>query len=688
MYAMFQDCSGLTTLKVSGWNTGNVTDLSSIFNGCSGLSSLNLSGWNTGKVTTMSAMFSGCSNLESLDLSEWDTGKVTAMFNMFSRCSKLSSLNMDGWNTESVTDMSGLFFACRDLSTLTLGERFVFAGYVDLPSYQFEDPYTGYWVSEDHPGLRISSYEFPQNYNGATMAGTWKWETFKDLNEAAITVIPDQEYTGSAIIPAVTVRYRGVTLTEDTDYTLSYNNNTAPGQATVTVTGINSYSGSIPVSYNIVRSLSGTAVVSIPDQEYTGSALTPDVTVTLNGSTLSEGTDYDLVYVNNTEPGAATVIVTGKNFASGMTYGTFRIAENNAVKTDLADAVVTVADQTFTGSALTPAVTVTLNGSPLDEGTDFTIRSYERNTDVGTAVVFISGVGDYEGVAYGTFLISENVPAKTDLSSAAVTAADQDYTGSVLTPAVTVTLNGNPLTDGTDYNLVYVNNTDPGAATVIITGAGDYEGMAYGTFKIIDHTPVETPKTDLSVAAITVADQDYTGYALTPAVTVTVNGDDLTEGTDYSLVYVNNTEPGAATVIVTGMGDYTGMAYETFRINGEGAAVGTPKTDLSDALVTADDQTYTGEALTPEALVSLRGSALREGTDYRTVYINNTETGTAIVVVAGVGDYTGMSYGTFEITKEGEDNPEESGNLLRQFSILDVMKRLFQSIVNAFNKLG
>jgi hypothetical protein len=62
---------------------------------------------------------------------------------------------------------------------------------------------------------------------------------------------------------------------------------------------------------------------------------------------------------------------------------------------------------TFTGgNAIEPTdVTVTLDGSELTMGTDFKILRYDRNRYVGTATVFIRGIGDYVGSASGSFII-------------------------------------------------------------------------------------------------------------------------------------------------------------------------------------------------------------------------------------------------------------------------------------------
>ena len=59
------------------------------------------------------------------------------------------------------------------------------------------------------------------------------------------------------------------------------------------------------------------------------------------------------------------------------------------------------------------------------------------------------------------------------------------YTGSPITPAVSVTLkNGTQLIEGTDYTLAYTNHTNAGTATVTVTGIGNYIGTAKKTFVI------------------------------------------------------------------------------------------------------------------------------------------------------------------------------------------------------------
>ena len=118
MQCMFQICSSLTSLDVSGFKTDNVTDMSNMFGGCSGLTSLDVSGFKTDNVTDMGQMFYGCSSLTSLDVSAFKTDNVTNMYGLFYDCSGLTSLDVSGFKTDNVTNMYGLFYDCSGLTSL------------------------------------------------------------------------------------------------------------------------------------------------------------------------------------------------------------------------------------------------------------------------------------------------------------------------------------------------------------------------------------------------------------------------------------------------------------------------------------------------------------------------------------------------------------------------------------------
>jgi hypothetical protein len=76
-------------------------------------------------------------------------------------------------------------------------------------------------------------------------------------------------------------------------------------------------------------------------------------------------------------------------------------------------------------------------------------------------------------------------------------------------------------------------------------------------------------KNPLSIVAATVnsiADQAYKGKQIRPAVTVTLGGQKLTSGTDYTLSYGTNKVIGKGTVVISGKGNYAGLKTVSFRI--------------------------------------------------------------------------------------------------------------------------
>lgn len=73
-----------------------------------------------------------------------------------------------------------------------------------------------------------------------------------------------------------------------------------------------------------------------------------------------------------------------------------------------------------------------------------------------------------------------------------------------------------------------------------------------------------------SIASAQISDiktQIYAGKAVTPSVTVTLNGKKLKKGTDYTVSYANNTKAGSeASVIIKGKGKYVGTTTKDFEI--------------------------------------------------------------------------------------------------------------------------
>ena len=71
------------------------------------------------------------------------------------------------------------------------------------------------------------------------------------LKSAVVSNIEEQTYTGSALKPNITVKCGDKKLVKNTDYTVTYKNNTEPGEASVVIKGKNNYSGSVTKKFKI-----------------------------------------------------------------------------------------------------------------------------------------------------------------------------------------------------------------------------------------------------------------------------------------------------------------------------------------------------------------------------------------------------------------------------------------------------
>ena len=91
---MFTNCTSLTSLDLSTWNTRSLTDMNQAFQNCTSLTKLNVSGWDVSKVTNMTLAFAEDRALSSLDLSTWDNSAVTSMKDVFSMMDSLSEVSL------------------------------------------------------------------------------------------------------------------------------------------------------------------------------------------------------------------------------------------------------------------------------------------------------------------------------------------------------------------------------------------------------------------------------------------------------------------------------------------------------------------------------------------------------------------------------------------------------------------
>lgn len=126
------------------------------------------------------------------------------------------------------------------------------------------------------------------------------------------------------------------------------------------------------------------------------------------------------------------------------------------------------------------------------------------------------------------------------------------------------------------------------------TSSGKIPGIAN---KVFDCNFMYSGTISMSLKISNIPNQIYKGYDVSPSVTVTNGGTVLTEGTDYTVSYQNNSGIGTATVNVFGAGIYDGYINltKTFNIvpdtvkNMQISKAGTNTVDLSWSPVSGAD---------------------------------------------------------------------------------------------------
>ena len=495
-------------------------------------------------------------------------------------------------------------------------------------------------------------------------------ENFSIVANAGILEVSGVEssYRGTQIRPQVTVKIGNKTLSTS-DYDVTYGENIKAGTdgGSIMVKGKNEYAGLIklvtfdinPLQMDDLKVLDGTQN-AIGSREYTGKEIVPEFSLkTTIGSTdyILPARSYTIAKkadADNTNVGTGTVVITGDGSnVIGSREVSFQIVAKSLAKpssgTDLIAVEVIPDSFSYDGTEKKPTVLVTyqygteVEVRQLTEGSDFTV-AYSNNIHAGTATAVISGIGNYTGSRTVEYTITEK-----SFDGAIVTfpnGTSYPYMGSDngVEPEVQVTLDGNVLTAGTDYEVSYQNNKACGTATVTVTGKGSYAGSVTAPFTIVSH--------DIAAADVTVdpiPNQAYTGQPVIPEVKVTCGDYTLKQGEDYTLSFdTDNTEIGTVLMRINGTGGFTNYRQTTFHI----------ASDISPAEIVGlrDSYPFTGSAYTPDDLgiTEVRiGETVLTTDSYSFAFDNNSDgmsAGTQTLLLIGQGSYGGTKKCTIEIT--------------------------------------
>lgn len=310
---------------------------------------------------------------------------------------------------------------------------------------------------------------------------------------ATVTLSPESfTYDGNSHTPTVTVKLGDKTLTENTDYTVTYDGDTTnAGEVTVTVTGTDNYSGEANQTPSYTINKADQAALTITS--------TSDATY---------GQDYTLTTSGGSGSGAVTITVSNGT-------GAATVSGNTLTPTKAGTVTVTAvkAGDNNHNDGTSVSVTITIN-----KGTYDGIK-----TAAGTVLanwpgeVTLPAIPD--GASYGT-------PTGSDVTGLTITGNVLSYTGGsgiVKDQTYTVTVPVTGATNYADYNITVTLTvtTRPSSGGGTTTPSGPSTGGSDGWTEIEDEVD-ETP----SGSTVTV---DMNGTTEVPAeVFEAVAGKDVT----------------------------------------------------------------------------------------------------------------------------------------------------------------
>lgn len=530
---------------------------------------------------------------------------------------------------------------------------------VGMGAYKGVDQTANFEIEEDCGWNGIKYYN--DTYQNGDHIGSLEWSEWR--------------YNKKTPYISIACNHCGKELENGKDYTITFSNTDHLGEGTAKVVGLNEYAGhELSFTYTLKpKDLKAESYYNGDDlgtYKWTGKEVKPDIgkiyVQDIYGSVVDteavEGKDYQLEYSNNIEEGTATVKVVGIGDAKGtvLTY-TYHIEKqhgwNGFSVTGHKDGD-DLGSYEWTGNEVEPELNLTCNhcGETLAENRDYELEYTGDRTEPGKVTVKVIGTRDYEGWTQSFTYTIKNKTFSFEDHKDGEDLGTVEYTGSeVRYPISNVTdKTGKTLSEGTDYKLVYSDNTKPGVANVQIIGLNDYDGCTLSfTYAIVDHDGESGFHNNLYTDGADMGSYAYTGEEVKPSIGLmysNYNQTFLIEGVDYKVEYSNNINPGVATAKVIGIGRYTGheMSF-TYTIKNKSFAAKDHKDgeNLGTLKWTGKAQTIKlGDMIDP-----IDGHVLKEETDYKIVYSDNVDAGTAKAEVIGLGYYEGSSL-TFYYTIE------------------------------------
>lgn len=240
----------------------------------------------------------------------------------------------------------------------------------------------------------------------------------------------------------------------------SFSGGTTVNEGSITITNKSAFgTGSVTNNSTINEEVVGT--LDVADDYIQGENATLKLTVdsALDILNIADAAKFDgnleITFAEGYTPAANTKIITAKSVSGTFDKVTIKGTEGKEVLYT-AD-VVSIVDE---GTANSPSPST---GSSTEDDAS---PSPSADTSIAPTV-------------------KPSAPAKIDINTASITGInDVTATGSDITLPIVVTIGGKVLVAGTDYTVKYEGNRNPGAASIIITGTGNYTGVIIRNFTI------------------------------------------------------------------------------------------------------------------------------------------------------------------------------------------------------------
>lgn len=378
--------------------------------------------------------------------------------------------------------------------------------------------------------------------------------------KASISAVKAKTYDGNPYEPTVkvTVTENGKkkTLTEGTDYRVSYEDHINAGTGKVIVRGNGIYKGELtqpftikPKSIKKLKVIAGNVTENITEADIANGTVDLPIYVYDGGKLLTKGKDYNLTFKTLKAKTVTLNIVSAQDSNyTDATIANITIYEDIDPSQIINPANVTLdyTEAAYTGKAIKPGVTVKVGDVTLTNK-NYKVQ-YQNNKNAGTAYVIVTGKGTYKGKAVVSFVIT---PDKTSVFQITNTIKAKTYNGKLQKPSVTVKVGKTKLKKNQDYTVSYTQNLHVGTATVTVTGKGNYVGTATQTFTI---NPQKISK--ISVKGT------WKG-----GLTLTYGTRKLKPNTDYTVKCESITK-NKAKVKITAVegGDFTGSVTKTVKL--------------------------------------------------------------------------------------------------------------------------